>query len=239
MPDAGPDPALRYNRLLDAAGIDRRLQLRLDAVRFRIAERTLAAVQRFGRGRALDIGAGTLALADEFAPRFSSYTALDYEVRSERLGVQGDGQRLPFAAQIFDTVLSVDVLEHVPHPWEMLAEITRVLAPGGHAILVTPFFFWAHEEPADFFRLSKYGLGRLCQELGLEVMSLQPTCGCVASFGLLVTIALTRRLHRWPALLRPVLLASQAVQLSLLLYLDDRIDRSKRFAQGHVIVVKK
>ena len=163
------DPARRYNHLLDAAGIEPELQLRLDAVRVRIADRTLAAVHRAGRGRALDIGAGSLAFAAELAPFFSAYTSLDYEVRSQQLAVRGDGQRLPFAPQTFDTVISIDVLEHVPHPWEMLAEIRRVLAPGGHAILVTPFFFWAHEEPADFFRLSKYGLARLCQELELEL----------------------------------------------------------------------
>ena len=242
MPEAifrRPDPALRYNRLLDAAGIEPALQLRLDAVRVRIADRTLAAVQRVGRGRALDIGAGSLAFAAEFASYFTSYTSLDYEVRSQRLGVQGDGQRLPFAANTFDTLISVDVLEHVPHPWEMLAEIERVLAPGGCAILVTPFFFWAHEEPADFYRLSKYGLALLCRELELEVVSMEPTCGFIASLGLLGTVAITRLLHRWPAVLRPVLLASRAFQLSVLLFLDDRIDRSKRFAQGHLLMARK
>jgi len=242
MPEAifrRPDPALRYNRLLDAAGIPPALQLRLDAVRTRIADRTSAAIRRVGRGRALDIGAGSLAFADEFASFFSSYTSLDYEIRSQRLGVQGDGQRLPFAANTFDTLISVDVLEHVPHPWEMLAEIERVLAPGGCAVLVTPFFFWAHEEPADFYRLSKYGLALLCRELNLEVVSMEPTCGFIASLGLLGTVAITRLLHRWPPVLRPVLLASRAFQLSVLLFLDDRIDRSKRFAQGHVLIARK
>jgi SAM-dependent methyltransferase len=231
-------PELRYNRLLDAAGIEVAIQLKLDAVRYRIAERSAAAVARYGRGRALDIGAGNLGFADDFSAHFSSYTSLDYEVRSPRLAVQGDGQSLPFRAQSFDTIISIDVLEHVLHPWQMLAEIKRVLAPQGYAILVTPFFFWAHEEPADFFRLSKYGLARLCQELGLQVIVLEPTCGFVASLGLLGTVAITRALHHWPAVPRPVLLASRAFQHSVCLYVDDRVDRSRRFAQRHLMVAQ-
>ena len=234
-----PDPARRYNRLLDAAGISPAAQLRLDAVRARIADRSLAAVKRYGRGRALDVGAGSLVFADEFRPHFAGYLTLDYERRSPRLQVRGDGQRLPFPAAIFDTVVSIDVLEHGPQPWLMFAEVCRVLADNGHLILVTPFFFWAHEEPNDFYRVSKYGLAWLCQQHGLEVLSLEPTCGFIASLGLLVTIAITRVFHRLPPLLSLALRVSRALQHSLLLGLDDRLDRSKRLAQGHILVARK
>jgi SAM-dependent methyltransferase len=233
------DPATRYNRLLDAAGVDPATQMRLDGVRTRIADRALAVVRQFGRGRALDIGAGALYFADEFRPHFASYTTLDYEVRSPRLQLRGDGQRLPFASSAFDTVISIDVLEHVPHPWEMWAEMSRVLAPGGTIIIVTPFFFWAHEEPYDFYRISKYGLQQLCAEQHLHLAHLQATCGFVATLGLLATVTITRLFHRQPAVLRLVLRASRAFQMHVLLPLDDRIDRSKRFAQGHVLAAQK
>jgi hypothetical protein len=81
-------------------------------------------------------------------------------------------------------------------------------------------------------------LARLCQELGLQVIVLEPTCGFVACLGLLGTVAITRALHRWPAVLRPVLLASRAFQHSVCLNVDDRVDRSKRFAQGHSLVAQ-
>jgi hypothetical protein len=121
----------------------------------------------------------------------------------------------------------------------MFGEMNRVLAPGGTILVVTPFFFWAHEEPNDFFRISKYGLMRLCAERRLKVVALEPTCGFVATLGLLGTVALTRLFHRLPAVLAPMLALSGAVQKGLLLPLDDRIDRSKRFAQGHVLVAQK
>lgn len=52
--------------------------------------------------------------------------------------VAGDGQRLPFAADKFDLVFSEYVFEHLPHPESALAEIDRVLRPGGSFIVLVP-----------------------------------------------------------------------------------------------------
>jgi SAM-dependent methyltransferase len=49
-----------------------------------------------------------------------------------------DGYQLPFASNAFDVVLLVAVLEHTREPWRLLAEASRVLKPGGRAIMVVP-----------------------------------------------------------------------------------------------------
>ncbi len=54
----------------------------------------------------------------------------------ERL--RGDLERLPFAAASFDAVLASHVMEHLPRPEKALAEVTRVLKPGGRFLLLTP-----------------------------------------------------------------------------------------------------
>jgi SAM-dependent methyltransferase len=46
---------------------------------------------------------------------------------------RADARRLPFNAGEFRTVLSISVLEHAPGPREIVAEMFRVLAPGGAA----------------------------------------------------------------------------------------------------------
>jgi SAM-dependent methyltransferase len=49
-----------------------------------------------------------------------------------------DGSRLPFQDEEFDAVISFQVIEHVVDDESFLKEMSRVLKPGGHAIVVTP-----------------------------------------------------------------------------------------------------
>lgn len=53
--------------------------------------------------------------------------------------LQADLTGLPFADGGFDLVLSSHVLEHIPDDRAALAELARVLRPGGTAILTVPF----------------------------------------------------------------------------------------------------
>jgi 2-polyprenyl-3-methyl-5-hydroxy-6-metoxy-1,4-benzoquinol methylase len=52
--------------------------------------------------------------------------------------VQASTFALPFPAAAFDIVICSEVLEHVPDGPQVLAELTRVLRPGGSLILGTP-----------------------------------------------------------------------------------------------------
>ncbi len=51
---------------------------------------------------------------------------------------RGDLQRLPFAGASFDAVLASHVMEHLSRPASALAEVARVLKPGGRFLLLTP-----------------------------------------------------------------------------------------------------
>jgi SAM-dependent methyltransferase len=52
--------------------------------------------------------------------------------------VEGDVEAMPFADRTFGTVVCTEVLEHVPDPSLALAEIKRVLRPGGTVIGSVP-----------------------------------------------------------------------------------------------------
>ncbi len=57
------------------------------------------------------------------------------------------GEHLPFPDNTFDTVLSHEVLEHVENDTQAVAEIVRVLKPGGRAVIFAPnrlYFFETH-----------------------------------------------------------------------------------------------
>jgi ubiquinone/menaquinone biosynthesis C-methylase UbiE len=51
---------------------------------------------------------------------------------TERVRLQlCDAKRLPFADQAFDAVMSNSIVHHIPEPFAVLAEMVRVVKPGG------------------------------------------------------------------------------------------------------------
>jgi len=83
--------------------------------------------------------------------------------------VAADAESMPFRNAIFQRVECDAVLEHVRSPERVMAEICRVLAPGGYVHLVTPFCHPFHAYPSDYRRFTLEGLKELAQ--GLEVVA--------------------------------------------------------------------
>src|SRR5215472_16470555 len=79
--------------------------------------------------------------------------------------VAGDAHALPFRASQFTTIECDAVLEHVRSPRQVVAELTRVLEPGGYLHLVTPFCHPFHEYPQDYRRFTLPGLKELAPEM--------------------------------------------------------------------------
>lgn len=110
----------------------------------------------------LDAGAGFGRHAFELARRGANVVALDYsadEVTATRsvfggmvdageisidrfVGVlQGDATRLSFAENSFDRVITSEVLEHIQADTDAIAELVRVLKPGGTFAATVPTWF--------------------------------------------------------------------------------------------------
>ena len=70
---------------------------------------------------------------------------------------------MPFEASSFDLVIANHVMEHVNDDQQALAEVARVLKPGGYAILQTPYSSMLHHTWSDYgidtieARLQAYG----------------------------------------------------------------------------------
>jgi len=129
-------------------------------------------------GRLLDVGCGDKPWKQTFAPHVTEHVGLERTgVRQSRADVFYDGGRMPFADAEFDTVLSNQVLEHVPDPRVLWADMVRVLRPGGTLVVTVPFSFRLHAEPEDYWRFTSYALRRLCEESGLAIEVLEPRGG--------------------------------------------------------------
>ena len=110
----------------------------------------------------LDLGCGFGRHAYEFARRGASIVALDagadevsnvratfgamaeqgeIDLTKSRIGtIQGDALHLPFPDGTFDRVICSEVLEHIPDDEAAMAELSRVLSPGGTMAITVPRF---------------------------------------------------------------------------------------------------
>ena len=62
--------------------------------------------------------------------------------------------KLDLLDEIVGTALCLDTLEHVERPYDALAEMHRVLRPGGACIISSVLAFPIHEYPQDFWRFT-------------------------------------------------------------------------------------
>jgi SAM-dependent methyltransferase len=76
----------------------------------------------------LDVGLDPAFVSLEEAARFGAY----------RLLVNSMGDRIPCTAESFASVVSNSVLEHIPNVDAVLADIRRVLKPGGRLVITVP-----------------------------------------------------------------------------------------------------
>jgi SAM-dependent methyltransferase len=127
--------------------------------------------------RAIDIGGGPGYMADALRAQGASCCMLEYDHaemhghgRQPDRAVRGDAQTLPVRSASVDIVHSSNVIEHVPDPYAMLAEMVRVMAPGtGVGYVAFPNWWgpWGGHETAPWHLLNKrYSVERYIKKYG-------------------------------------------------------------------------
>ena len=198
-------------------------------------------------GKVLDIGCGRQPLR-AFLNADCEYLGLDYPETGDpyetRPAVHGDAQRLPFPDGTFDTVVCLEVLEHVPNPDAALQEASRVLKPEGHLLLSTPFLYPIHDAPNDYRRWTWLGLKAMARSSGLRVVSLRTLGSPLESGALLFNLGLAWRATSGPLLWRLPLILLCLVSIpvaNLIGFLDSRLSGDQQdspFAIGYLAIFR-
>lgn len=107
-------------------------------------------------GRAMDCGGGDRHHGD---PRVINLEMTAWPT----VDVVGTVLDLPFDDGTFDVILSQAVLEHVTDPALAVAEMARVLKPGGTVYIEAAFMQPGHLIPHHYFNICPAGLHLLCK----------------------------------------------------------------------------
>ena len=168
-------------------------------------------IPRIASGRVIDLGCGAGDSIDQFRSVNPSvdWVGVDIERspevaarrRTDAEFVTFDGIRLPFDNSLIDAVYCKQVLEHVQEPAPLLADVKRVLKPGGlfagSTSQLEPFHSYST------WNYTPYGLKLLLEAAGLAVVEFRPS---IDSLALIVNrgLGMRRLTRRWWAVESPL-----------------------------------
>lgn len=137
-----------------------------------------SVLARHACGRVIDVGGGRFhEVATQHGVTFDQWLVVEPDAGSwtsgddERVSVlTADGCALGLRDGSADTVLSIQVLEHVIEPIRMIEELYRVTAPGGTLIVMVPQTANLHHVPHHYQNLTRFWLDAMAARLGAEVV---------------------------------------------------------------------
>jgi SAM-dependent methyltransferase len=130
--------------------------------------------------RILDYGCGTGGSTSVYASLGEVFGIEPDREAVSLTGARGGGRfcravgtQLPFRAAVFDAVVASDVLEHIENDRVAVAEVVRVLKPGGAFVFSVPAHPWLFSEHdaalLHFRRYTRSALRCLMEESGLQI----------------------------------------------------------------------
>lgn len=135
--------------------------------------RHYAPVRSGGRPRILEIGCGSGALLEDLSAD-NAVVGMDISdvalrvcrERGLNCASKGDVTSLPFADAAFDTIIAIDVLEHIYDDAAAVTEIYRVCRPGGRVIVTVPAFqmLWSRRD-VDHHHKRRYRVKEISRRL--------------------------------------------------------------------------
>lgn len=176
------------------------------------------------KGQILDLGSGGKDRYSTTIPKDNNacFVLLDLK-KGDKVDFETDS--LPIENDRFDTVLLLNVLEHLYNYKNLLMEVQRIKTKEGVLIGFVPFLMWYHPDHHDYFRFTHEALHRILTDVGftevkVEVIHLGPF---TAAFHIIHTSV--------PIFLRPILFVIPYILDHVFNIL--RPNKSQRYALGY------
>lgn len=140
------------------------------------------AVEMGVKGRVLDVASGSGFGSQVLRSAGCDVVAIDPDKGASEQSfhatatIRATGERLPVRSGAFDSVVSIETIEHVSDPARFLDELCRVLRPGGLLVLTTPNAAYTKPVngiPANPFHFREYTAEELIALVGDRFQDLE------------------------------------------------------------------
>ena len=182
------------------------------------------------RGKTIDVGGGKNADYISFMKNSDDFELTTFDIKAGQKDVDFETDRLPAEDGVYDTVLFLNVMEHIFNHQHIANEVVRIVKPGGQLIGFVPFLMWYHPDHRDFFRYTHEALEIILRKAGAANIRIEPVAK--GPF----TAAAQMELLRLPRLVRPLIFITSYLMDKLYLAIGKKGDR---YALGYVFIVNK
>jgi len=182
------------------------------------------------KGAVIDIGGGKNADYLAFMKRDEPVVFKTFDVKAGDTAVNFETDRLPADDGTFDTVLFLNVMEHIFNYQHIANEVVRITKPEGRLIGFVPFLMWYHADHRDFFRYTHEALETILATAGAKSMQIEMIGG-----GPFIAAA-HMVLQSFPRFLRPVLFLK--FYIADWLYKKLKGSGARPYALGYIFIVR-
>ncbi len=101
---------------------------------------------------------GSLGLNLGSGPRSLGEHIINVDIGDyKEVDIRADCIAVPLRDNSVDFIICEELVEHVPEAGRLIAEVHRMLKPGGHAYFAVPFLYPYHASPHDYTRWTRDG----------------------------------------------------------------------------------
>ncbi|MCU0678313.1 MAG: class I SAM-dependent methyltransferase [Candidatus Pacebacteria bacterium] len=183
------------------------------------------------QGRVIDIGGGGKSSTYlEHIKLKNNTEIINFDPKIGSL-IDFEKDSLPCEDNHYDTVLFLNVMEHIFNHQHIANEVVRILKPDGLLIGYVPFLMWYHPDPKDFFRYTHEALEIIMSRAGAKNIHIEAIAP--GPF----TIAAHMTILSLPRFLRPLWFAPLYFLDKLFARFQNKPD--KRHVLGYLFILRK
>lgn len=209
--------------------------------------------QKKSHGVLLDIGCGRMPYRPLILPKVKKYIGADHPSTAKmyhgdvKPDIYADATKIPLKTRSIDTILSLMVFEHLPHPELAMQEMKRLLKPNGVVLLSTVQMYPIHDAPHDYFRYSRYGLSNLFHNAGFKILKIKSQ-GSFWGFWALsfnvflfkIILSMMKNNQKYLAIVMLPFFYGMSLAMNIIFYLPEKISNPKKslFNISHFVLAK-